>query len=34
MKGPSTNKCITILTEFSRNTNVDLGKGTTLSTLH
>ena len=31
MKGTSTIKCMNILTEFSQNTNVDLGKGTVLS---
>ena len=33
MKGPFTIKFITILTEFSRNTNADLAKNTTLSTV-
>ena len=28
MKGPSTIKCMTILTVFFQNTIVDLGKGT------
>ena len=33
MKDPSTIKIMTILTEYSRNTNVDLGTNTVLSTV-